>query len=233
MLKVIEQSIDRKDIVVEISRCGIIGTGLNSIIYRVKSPKSFDIVFDNNSIPTVGSMIADNYAVTSKISSFLLTGDVEFVDGIYEYDEYHLYNNSHNVIANANQNEITATGILYDFDTTDYIWAGNKVYTIDKVLSTPDVLVLTEPLEVNINSYKVVKLKDTGFFGLYRDFNNWLVEKINKITNCVNCQGKIIEMTKLLTYVLGLVHNIECQDVEGAKTIFNYLNKIQTDDNCC
>lgn len=233
MFKVQEESIDLKSITVFYDKCGIDLTDLHSLLISIKTPKRFDIVFDNSSEITATTLLNSSYLVNASLSAISLTGKETFDDGIYEFDSYILYNNSHNISANKDQNEVTANNILNDFQTTDLIYIAGEIYTIDKVLSTQDVLVLTEPLKLDAISYKVAKQHEVGFFGLYRHFNNWLVERINQITNCVNCQGKIVNMTKLLTYLLGLVHNIDCQDLEGAKTIFNYLKQVQQDDNCC
>lgn len=233
MLKVLDETIDKTAINVIFDKCGIEQVDINSLVIQVKRPIPFNIVYTNTSTPSVGSMLNDNYAVTSRLTSFSLTGDDVFQDGVYEFDYFILYNNSHNISANKGQNEITATDILNDFLYYDSIYIGNRIYTIDKQLSSQDIIVLTEPLEEDAVTYKIPKIIDKGFFVLYRDYNNWLVTKINQITNCVACHGKITNMTQQVTYLLGLVHNIECQDLDGATTIFNYLKQIQADDNCC
>jgi len=233
MFKVQEESIDLKSLTVFYDKCGIDLTGLHSLLVSVKTPKRFDIVFNDSTAVTATSLLNSSYLVNASITAISLTGKETFDDGIYEFDSCILYNNTHNISASKDQNEITAPDILNDFQETDLIYVAGEVYTIDKTLSTQNVLVLTEPLRLDAITYKIAKQHEVGFFGLYREFNNWLVEKINKITNCVNCQGKIAAMTKLLTYLLGLVHNIDCQDLDGAKTIFNYLKQVKQDDNCC
>lgn len=250
MLKVIDEAIDKTNATFIFDRPVINTMNLHSLLFKVKTPLSFNIIFDSGSSPTVQSMIDVNYPISSQLSSLFLTGKDEFEDGIYEFDMYILYKNLHNIVASKGTNIITAEpinvptedgepgntivhNILTDFLTTDLIYLGNRLYTIDKDLSTLNRLVLTEPLEEDVVSYKVVQVFESGFFCLYRDFNNWLVDKINKITNCINCTGRLTAIAELTTYILGLVHNIECQDLVGTKTIFNYIKQVQKDDNCC
>ena len=145
----IDEAIDKTKATFIFDRPNVPTMNLHSLLFKVKS-KSFDIVFDDSSSPTVQSMVDNNYPVSADLTSLFLTGKDEFEDDVYEYDMLILYKNLHNIVASKGTTIITADtvnitvdnqqvvvhNILTDFLTTDLIYLGNKVYTIDKDLST-------------------------------------------------------------------------------------------------
>ncbi len=234
MIKLLEESRDKKSVKLYYDDCTISTEGIYAVVIDFTKPYVGRLTIDATTNPTVTVFLADEFLVPIDTSAFFLIGKDEWKDGLYEFVTYVLYMNQNNIAAVAGSNEIIATNILNEFEGTDLIWINGKEYTIDRTLSTLSLLVLTEPLDADADSYKVIGKKiPNGFFALTRCIEIQMVNKINALTNCAKCKEEARQLSLDLMYLQGLGNNVDCQDKEGAETIFNNLVAKYNDDKCC
>ena len=234
MIKLLEQAKDRSSIQLYYDSCSVDLDDIHSLVMLFDEPDKASITIDATTNPTVLNFLSDEFLIPFRETSLSFIGKNKFKDGVYKFKTYLLYDNLGNIAANKGQNEISLTNILNDFQFSDVIWLGDRPYDIDKELSTQNKLVLTEPLEADANTYKVVKtVIPNQFIVLTRGIEEQMLVKINKLTGCARCKEQARQLSMNVMFLLGLINNVDCQDLEGAETIYNNLVAEYNDDKCC
>lgn len=204
--------------------CTIDKTIVQSIVFDFIKPFKKRLTLSASTIPTAQNFIDSALTTLYNITSASVD-KTEFNDGIYELNYWILkfpLIGSFNYLINTNL--INGVNILNAFNDTNWIYL-DDFYEIDKTKSTQDQLFLKKPVKTLVTAYNPA-YKNQEYFAKICGLNNKIKEEISKITPCTNCGEGADSICDKLIMLISIQNNISCKNLEGAKTIFKYLNNI-------
>lgn len=180
--------------------------------------------FPNGAVTLSNSTTPESYNFINPYLNVYL--DLEnWGSGVYEFDYQIRYLGLKNITL-SNSNLIHATGIIHEFRDTNWIFI-DRLYEIDKTLSSDDVLFLKSPVKAFVDDYKIV-FRDVVWFVLIAKARAQIAEKIAQIPLCDTCYD-LDKLMKMQMFLVGLKGAEVCDDLSSAKRIWEVLDKMLND----
>jgi hypothetical protein len=201
------------------------------VVLKFVKPYAIALRLDNSTSPTVANFI--DCAVTTlwniELGEVVPSSlDAQFKHGLYEL-EYFVAKKPTKVITNITEgNLVNGVNILDDFISTNYIILNNSpniVYEIDKRNSTQHSLFLKKPVsDINqISNYNpVFKSKEVLFVAEH--LKKKVLSQIEQLSACTACGNELNAVIYDIIKYMAIERAISCDNIEGAISIFNYLN---------